>query len=259
MNHGSIFSGIGGFEYAAKLLDWENIFNVEKEDFCRQVLKYHYPNAKQYENVEEFRATDYAGRIDILTGGFPCQPFSAAGKRKGTADERYLWDEMLRVIRECAPRYVVAENVSGLVNWNGGEVFEIVCADLEGTGYEVLPLLFPAAGAGAPQKRERVFFIAYLPDSHSKQLEQGHRKGKATGTAAQKQRTDTPHKPNSWEAFPRFDPICSGINGLSAQLHRITFSRWRKESVKAYGNAVVPQVALQIFRVISAFEAARRV
>ena len=103
MTHGSLFSGIGGFDLAAEWSGWENLFNCEWEEFPRKVLKHHFPNAKQYEDIKDFDATDYNGRIDILSGGFPCQPFSVAGKRKGSEDERHLWSEMLRVIGECKP------------------------------------------------------------------------------------------------------------------------------------------------------------
>ena len=154
----------GGFDLAAQWMGWNNVFNCEWEEFPRQVLKHHFPNAIQHGDIKELDATTYAGRIDILTGGFPCQPYSLAGKRKGNQDERHLWPEMLRVIRECAPRYVVGENVRGLVGWNGGLVFEEVCATwkLKGTTYNrlyfqlaVLELL----------TGYRVFIVAYSSDA----------------------------------------------------------------------------------------------
>ena len=160
MNHASLFSGIGGFDLAAEWMGWNNVFNCEWEEFPRQVLKHHFPNAIQHGDIKELDATAYAGRIDILTGGFPCQPYSAAGKRKGKDDERHLWPEMLRVVQECAPRYVVGENVFGLVNWNRGMVFEEVCSDLEAEGYAVQSYVLPAASVNAPHRRDRVFFVA---------------------------------------------------------------------------------------------------
>jgi DNA (cytosine-5)-methyltransferase 1 len=168
MNHASLFSGIGGFDLAAEWMGWTNVFNCEWEEFPRQVLKHHFPNAKQYGDIRELRATAYAGRIDILTGGFPCQPYSLAGKRKGKEDERHLWPEMLRVIRECSPRYVVGENVRGLVGWNGGMVFEEVCSDLETQGYSVQPFVLPACGVGAPHRRDRIWFVAYADNDGKK-------------------------------------------------------------------------------------------
>lgn len=103
----------------------------------------------------------------MLTGGFPCQPFSLAGKRKGTADDRYLWPAMLGVVRTVRPRWVVGENVLGIVNWSQGMVFEQVCADLEAAGYEVQAYLIPAAGVGAPHLRYRTWFVAHRGDARA--------------------------------------------------------------------------------------------
>ena len=120
MNHGSLFSGIGGFDLAAQWMGWNNIFHVERDPFCRQVLNHHFPQSQSFDDVKTFDATPFRGRLSILSGGFPCQPFSAAGKRAGTSDDRYLWPEMFRIIREARPTYVVAENVRGLISWNEG-------------------------------------------------------------------------------------------------------------------------------------------
>ncbi len=105
MRHGSLFSGIGGFDLAASWMGWENVFHCEIASFCRRILNHHFPESLSYENIITTDFTKYGGDIDILTGGFPCQPFSTAGKRKGTTDTRYLWPEMLRAIREIHPRY----------------------------------------------------------------------------------------------------------------------------------------------------------
>ena len=165
MTHGSLFSGIGGFDLAAEWSGWENLFNCEWEEFPRKVLKHHFPNAKQYGDIKEFDATDYNGRIDILSGGFPCQPFSVAGKRKGSEDERHLWPEMLRVIRECKPRWVVGENVRGLVSWSDGLVLEACYSDLEALGYSVQSFIIPACATNAPHRRDRVWIVAYQSDN----------------------------------------------------------------------------------------------
>ena len=140
MRHGSLFSGIGGFDLAAEWMGWENVFHCEWMPFPRQVLHYHFPNSISYEDITKTDFTIHRGSIDILTGGFPCQPYSSAGKRLGKEDERHLWPHMLRAIQEINPTYVVGENVRGLTNWNGGVVFEEVCADLENCGYEVQPI-----------------------------------------------------------------------------------------------------------------------
>ena len=161
MTHGSLFSGIGGFDLAAEWMGWENKFHCEWNPFGQRVLKYYWPNAKSYEDITKTDFTIHRGSIDILTGGFPCQPYSMAGKRKGKEDERHLWPEMLRAIREIGPSYIVGENVLGLVNWDGGLVFDEVQADLESAGYEVQAVVIPAAAVNAPHGRDRVWFVAY--------------------------------------------------------------------------------------------------
>ena len=130
MTHLGLFAGIGGFELAARWAGWETVAVCEWDSFCQKVLKHHFPNAEQYSDIRAADFTRYAGQIDILTGGFPCQPYSSAWKRLGKEDERHLWPEMLRAIQEVAPRWVVGENVRGLVNWNGGVVFDEVQSDL---------------------------------------------------------------------------------------------------------------------------------
>lgn len=160
MRHLSLFSGIGGFDLAAEWMGWENVAQVEKDIFCLKILEKNFPNTKRYEDIKQFNGADYAGRVDIVTGGFPCQPFSQAGTRRGTDDDRYLWPEMLRVIREIKPTWVIAENVYGLLTIQQGVVFEQVCADLEREGYEVQPIIIPACGLNAPHRRYRVWFIA---------------------------------------------------------------------------------------------------
>jgi len=119
MKHASLFSGIGGFDLAAQNVGFENVFHCEINPFCQTILKYYWPNAKTYTDIKQTDFSIWRGQIDILTGGFPCQPFSSAGQRKGTEDERHLWPQMLRAIREIKPRFIVGENVSGFLTWNG--------------------------------------------------------------------------------------------------------------------------------------------
>lgn len=142
-------------------MGWENVFHCEINPFCNKILKYYWPNAATHTDIKSTDFTIYRGLVDIVTGGFPCQPYSQTGKRKGTEDERNLWPEMLRAICEIQPRYIVGENVPGLVNWSNGLVFEQVQTDLEAAGYEVKPFLLPAAGVDAPHTRERIWFVAY--------------------------------------------------------------------------------------------------
>ena len=129
--HGSLFSGIGGFDLAAEWMGWENVFHCELNEFGKRDLNHYWPYSKSYDDIKRTDFTIHRGSIDILTGGFPCQPYSQAGKRLGKEDERHLWPEMLRAIREISPRWIVGENVRGIITWNGGMVFDEVQADLE--------------------------------------------------------------------------------------------------------------------------------
>jgi DNA (cytosine-5)-methyltransferase 1 len=246
MRHGSLFSGIGGFDLAAEWMGWENVFHCEWNKFGQQVLKYYWPKAISYEDITKTNFTIHRGRIDILTGGFPCQPYSSAGKRLGKEDERHLWPEMLRAIREIQPRWVVGENVLGLVNWSGGLVFHEVQADLEAEGYEVQPYVLNAASIGAPHKRDRVWFVANSDLSGCKA------KGEQSITTTQSTRIS--YQSSGWNRFPSVSPICTGDDGISDRLDSITFPKWRNESIKAGGNAIVPQVVLQIFKTIKQYE-----
>jgi DNA (cytosine-5)-methyltransferase 1 len=167
MRHGSLFSGIGGFDLAAQWMGWENVFQVEIDPFCQKVLEKNFPTVKRHGDIKQFNGTKYRGAVDILTGGFPCQPFSSAGKRKGTDDNRYLWPEMLRVIREVQPAYVVGEKVGGLVNWSGGLVFDQVQADLENEGFETQAFILPACAINAPHRRDRIWFVAYSSSNYN--------------------------------------------------------------------------------------------
>jgi DNA (cytosine-5)-methyltransferase 1 len=160
MNHGSLFSGIGGFDLAAEWMGWDNKFHCDINPFSRKLCNFYWPEAESYDNIKTTDFTIWRGRIDILSGGFPCQPFSHAGKRMGKEDERHLWPEFHRAIREIRPRYVVGENVRGILSWSDGLVLEEVYADLEGEGYEVQTFVLPAVGINAPHKRDRVYIVA---------------------------------------------------------------------------------------------------
>ena len=171
MTHASLFSGIGGFDLASEWMGWENAFHCEWNKFGQRILKYYWPKATSYADIRQTDFFIWRGRIDILTGGFPCQPYSLAGKRKGTADPRHLWTEMLRAIREIQPTYVVAENVPGLLNWSKGMVFNQVYTDLENEGYQIQPVLIPACSLNAPHKRERIWFVAYNQNARTESMQ----------------------------------------------------------------------------------------
>jgi DNA (cytosine-5)-methyltransferase 1 len=157
----SLFAGIEGFGLAAHKVGWEVVASVEWEQFPQLVIKKNFPNTEIHGDIKQFDGRKYRGTIDIICGGFPCQPYSLAGKRKGKNDDRHLWPEMLRVIREVQPTWVIGENVPGLINWSEGVVFEEVQSDLEAEGYEVQSFILPAAGVGAPHRRDRVWIVAY--------------------------------------------------------------------------------------------------
>jgi DNA (cytosine-5)-methyltransferase 1 len=329
MTHGSLFSGIGGFDLAAEWMGWENKFHCEWNTFGQKVLKYYWPNSISYNDITKTDFTIHRGTIDILTGGFPCQPYSSAGKRLGKEDERHLWPEMLRAIREIQPRWVVGENVLGLVNWSDGLVFHEVQADLEAEGYEVQPYVLPAVSVNAPHRRDRVWFVAYSASASERanqlrglRCKDGEIGRKGSQTIYNAFRSDgikrITSNPNSnglnqcnsdnevntskgrvnalgntnesngdgdaadtnsrglegmrreergyselhrgqsriqdWQNFPTVSPICNGDDGIPDRLDSITFLKWRNESIKAGGNAIVPQVVLQIFKTIEQYE-----
>jgi DNA (cytosine-5)-methyltransferase 1 len=253
MRHGSLFSGIGGFDLASEWMGWENVFHCEWNEFVKKVLKYYWPNSISYHDITKTNFAIHRGQIDILTGGFPCQPYSQAGKRLGKADDRHLWPEMLRAIREIQPRYIVGENVSGLVNWNGGMVFEEVQADLEAEGYEVTSFLLPACGVNAPHRRDRVWFVAYSNNIRFKGGKQGMFQAHEKRHDKKDMHTRELFKSEWRNSIPR-PKISIDDDGISSRLDGITFSKWRNESIKATGNAIVPQVALQIFKAIEQYD-----
>ena len=155
-----LFSGIGGFSLGLESTGYfETIAFVEKDKFCQQVLKKNFKDIPIESEVRDVKGDRYAA--DIVCGGFPCQPFSVAGKRKGTDDDRYLWDETIRIVRECKPRWFIGENVEGIINIQEGVVLRQVCDDLEKEGFEVQCVVIPASGIGAWHQRKRVWILAY--------------------------------------------------------------------------------------------------
>jgi DNA (cytosine-5)-methyltransferase 1 len=153
-----LFSGIGGFSLGLESTGhFETIAFVEKDEFCQKVLKKNFKNIPIEGDIRNVKGEKY--KADVVTGGFPCQPFSVAGKRKGTDDDRYLWDETIRVVRECKPKWFIGENVEGLINIQEGMVLRQVQTDLEKEGFEVQCLIIPASGIGAWHQRKRIWII----------------------------------------------------------------------------------------------------
>ena len=157
-----LFSGIGGFSLGAEANDIPTVAFVEKDPFCQKVLRKHWSNTPIISDIRTVKGEDYeTDGVTIVSGGFPCQPFSQAGKRKGTDDDRYLWDETLRVVTETKPRWFIGENVDGLVNIQDGMVLRQVQDDLEKEGFQVQCLVVPASGIGAWHQRKRVWIIGH--------------------------------------------------------------------------------------------------
>lgn len=310
LSHGSLFSGIGGFDLAAQWMGWNNIFQVEKDDWCRKVLAKNFPKTERFADIKDFTGYEYTNRIDVISGGFPCQPFSVAGQRKGKDDDRYLWEEMLRVIATIKPTYVVGENVTGII----GLALDTVLSDLEAQDYTTETFIIPACSKNAWHRRDRVWIVAYsnsigrqdeqkengkslcngernntiekqgrgeqqcrtgqpgsiLSDTESKlshERENGNDKEKreiqlqtggsnsistnANGIGwencihGQEQRGKTSEFGNSyteqyrnyWETEPELGRVVDGLSG-------------RVDRLKGLGNAIVPQVAYEIFSAI---------
>ena len=160
-----LFSGIGGFSVGLERAGFKTVAFCEIDKYCRLVLKKHWKDIKIYPDVREITKRqleeDGCELPEIITGGFPCQPFSVAGRQKGSGDNRYLWPQMFRVIKEFKPRWIIAENVRGIINIQHGMVFERVHTDLESQGYETQTFIIPAAGVGAPHRRDRVWIVGY--------------------------------------------------------------------------------------------------
>ena len=206
--HASLFSGIGGAEIAASWMGWSNVFHCEIQEFPRRVLEYWYPNSKSYEDITKTDFTPWRRKIDVLTAGFPCQPFSLAGQRRGADDDRYLWSEALRAIREVQPSWFVGENVVGLLSMvqpgeeakmgRTDDLFEEnyiyrkeqrftldeICEGLERAGYAVQPFVIPACAVGAPHRRDRIWIAAHRNDAGLEEVGQERPDGVLSAGAA---------------------------------------------------------------------------
>lgn len=273
MTHLDLFSGIGGFALAAQQLGWVTKQFVEIDKHCQKILEKNFPNVPIHNDIKTFNSKIFKGKIEIITGGFPCQPFSVAGKQRGTSDNRYLWPEMLRVIREIRPTYVVCENVPGIIKL----AFEKVCSSLEKEKYTVESFIIPACSVGAIHRRNRVWIIAYSKSGSKSTIKSSAKKmfslqkeerqpkhsavipgrisSKTTSngisTRLQKRQSNsTVDKKTSFryqrkitpirDAWPTKPGICRADDGIPNRVDRI----------KGLGNAIVPQVALEIFKAI---------
>ncbi|HBY69515.1 MAG TPA: DNA (cytosine-5-)-methyltransferase [Flavobacteriaceae bacterium] len=234
-----LFSGIGGFSLAAKWAGIDTVAFCEKETYCQKILRNNFPSIPVFPDICELKGDDINGTIDIITGGFPCQPFSIAGRKKGTEDDRDLWPQMFRIIQEFKPTWVVGENVANFVNM----AFRRTKTDLESEGYEVQPLIIPACGVGAPHRRDRAFIIAHKKSSsipHPQKIRryrskiQNNRRYKPKNKQSRDQGRSQVER-HIWQSEPCMDRV---VNGVPNRLDRI----------KGLGNAIVPQVAYQILK-----------
>ena len=237
MKHLDLFSGIGGFALAARWANMETVAFCEIDPFCQKVLAKNFPNVPIHNDIKTLNGEDFAG-IDIITGGYPCQPFSEAGKRKGDRDDRHLWPEMFRIIKQARPSWVIAENVVGHVTMGLDDVLH----DLEGERYAARPLIIPACAVDSPHRRDRVWILAYTEgercdngDDRPNKREADRKKYTPTDPSGSLGWMET----RRWACEPRVSRV---VNGLPDRVDRN----------KGLGNAIVPQVAYEILRAISA-------
>ena len=242
--HGSLFSGIGGFDLAAERMGWSNEFHCEIKPFCISVLKAHFPNSITYEDITKTDFTQWRNRIDIITGGVPCQPFSKAGKMLGSEDERYLWDDYIRVLREIQPRWFVAENVSGLLTTDDGNAYEQIMLQLEAEDYSTLTLGMPSCAIGAYHIRERIWIIGRAKVESDTDTERRQLGGlqNTSQTQGSQHRLELPGNAFRLHWYETISRIHGELNGLSRKLDG------RRNA--ALGNAIVPQLALELFKAI---------
>ena len=285
LTHLSLFSGIGGLDLAAEWAGFRTVGQCEWADYPRAVLEKHWPGLPRWRDIrtltkESFFEQTGLRTVDVISGGFPCQPFSFAGKRRGKDDDRYLWPEMLRVIRELQPTWVIGENVPGIVNLALDEVL----ASLEAEGYEVQCFLVPACGVDAPHRRERCVIVAYsnkkrqneqfltsvtvektqscgtsdkertFPDSYHQRFQKSGQKSKLK-EIFKKNRTE-------FESGGESQPRVGGMDdGFSCWLDepegvpRVNGTvKYRVARIQCLGNAVVPQQFYPFFAAIAEIE-----
>lgn len=264
-----LFSGIGGFSLAASWTGQiETVAFCEIDKYCQKVLQKNFPGIPIIENIKDLKNEKQYGAIDIITGGFPCQPFSVAGKQRGKEDDRYLWPEMFRIIQEFRPTWVIGENVTGFVNLG----LEQAILDLESEGYEVQTFNIPACAKDAPHQRKRIWIIAHSSTQRlsfaTREKLSGFREkeekltwcescripAKKRGVLRDTNELDDDKPGYGASKIPKFKTsviskmptwqsesgICRVANGVSNRTHRL----------KGLGNAIVPQVAFEILNSI---------
>ena len=238
MRVGSLFSGIGGLELGLEWAGMQTAWQVERDPYACRVLAKHWPEVPRYDDIRTFKPAD-APRVDLVCGGFPCQPHSVAGKRQASADERDLWGEFTRVICEAQPKWVVAENVPGLLSSEAGRFFGRVLRDLAALGFNAEWFVLPASAVGAPHRRDRVFIVAH---ADSKRQQKRHvaaipvKSGHDSGCINSRRRAWAGGEPD----------VGRVAYGVPARVDRL----------RCLGNAVVPQVAYEIGKRIMEIDSA---
>lgn len=288
--HLDLFSGIGGFALACRIAGERTGARIRTVAFCEQepyaqaVLRKHWPDAPIFDDVCQFDGKPYRGKCWLLTGGFPCQPFSVAGQRRGEADDRALWPEMLRVIAEARPAWVLGENVDGFVSLG----LDRCLSDLEAAGYEVWPVVIPACAVDAPHRRDRVWIVAHSKSERWGARRNGWGEAAGSGTHAESHRpSQNPlavanaddrlrHEPDkelrtrrdtangcgsSCDTNPEYAPNPDGEQARRPAKSRGECCEWepepavgrvangipnRMDRLRGLGNAIVPQVAAEI-------------
>ena len=255
-----LFSGIGGFSRGFEATNFfETISFVENEPYCQAVLKHHWPEVPVLGDITDVRGSDLPTRPDVICGGFPCQPFSQAGKQQAQDDARHLWPEMFRLIRECRPTWVVGENVAGLIRLGLDEVL----TDLESEGYSTRTFNIPACSVGAPHLRQRLWIVAHSDsesepdgsfDGNARQRQLGFEfvadsdrddrgRGRSTKSSGRKSRMEhwsggeCDRSEEWWEVEPSVGRLVDGLPNRVPQL-------------RALGNSIVPQIAQKIGKAI---------
>ncbi len=272
LTHGQLFAGIGGFGLAAQWAGIDNIWANEIDPFACKVLTKNFPNTTIYEKDIRQITKETTASVDIISGGFPCQPFSQAGKRKGTDDNRYLWPEMLRVIRELQPKYVIGENVAGLLSMENGETLKTILSELEDEGYNNEIFLIPACAKGAWHRRDRLWIVSYVPNTDSmglfkvgSQISKTERqRRKKTIRGADREQIIIGFKDNQ-QSTRNECPTESSMGGMADGISTWMDRYWEHEPdiprvakgvkdrvhrLKGLGNAIVPQVAYELFKTI---------
>ena len=234
-----LFSGIGGFSLGLEWAGMETIAMCEKDAFCRQILAKHWPDIPIHEDIRSLDGSQYKS-VDVICGGFPCQPYSQAGKQLGNKDDRDLWSEMFRVIQEACPTWVIGENVSGFI----GMALDDVCADLEDEGYQVQSFVIPACAVEARHRRDRCWIVAHTMADTTGERVQGLWTGGEQESYAHAQSLvplceGQEPTPTNWQVEPCVDRVVDGIPN-------------RVDRIKSLGNAVVPQLVQRIGEIIYA-------